>query len=225
MRTNLGQTFHLECFACSICHYRLQTGDEYAMKDGHLLCKIHYDNCLIKSELEWTMSPKSDEESSTEETDGPKGPKRPRTILNANQRRRFKTAFEMNPKPCRKIREVLANETGLSPRVVQVWFQNQRAKVKKLAKRQSDGNTSPSDNSKRKMAVKRKKKDDLVEETAEILSDSASDYLPNSLDGSTFRSNSNFLQAASGLPNQANSFNNPINRLYSMQSDYFNNRD
>lgn len=129
MRTNLGQTFHLECFACSICGYRLQTGDEYVLKDGRLLCKIDYENYIIKSELDWPTSPKSDEESSTEETDGPKGPKRPRTILNANQRRRFKTAFEMNPKPCRKIREVLANETGLSPRVVQVWFQNQRAKV------------------------------------------------------------------------------------------------
>ncbi|MED6233337.1 LIM/homeobox protein LMX-1.2, partial [Ilyodon furcidens] len=34
------------------------------------------------------------------------------------------------------VRETLAAETGLSVRVVQVWFQNQRAKMKKLARRQ-----------------------------------------------------------------------------------------
>uniref|UniRef100_A0A8R1DRA7 Homeobox domain-containing protein n=1 Tax=Caenorhabditis japonica TaxID=281687 RepID=A0A8R1DRA7_CAEJA len=36
------------------------------------------------------------------------------------------------------VREQLANETGLSVRVVQVWFQNQRAKIKKLSKKDSD---------------------------------------------------------------------------------------
>ena len=30
------------------------------------------------------------------------------------------------------MREALANETGLTVRVVQVWFQNQRAKVSKV---------------------------------------------------------------------------------------------
>jgi hypothetical protein len=42
----------------------------------------------------------------------------------------------MSPKPCRKVREQLASETGLSVRVVQVWFQNERAKMKKLHRRQ-----------------------------------------------------------------------------------------
>lgn len=55
--------------------------------------------------------------------------KRPRTILNASQRYDFREAFKQSQKPCRKVREHLAEKTGLSVRVVQVWFQNERAKV------------------------------------------------------------------------------------------------
>ena len=43
------------------------------------------------------------------------------------------------------MREALAKETGLSVRVVQVWFQNQRAKMKKLqrkAKQEADQKSS-----------------------------------------------------------------------------------
>jgi hypothetical protein len=56
--------------------------------------------------------------------DGRRGPKRPRTILTTQQRRAFKASFEISPKPCRKVREALAKETGLSVRIVQVNFIN-----------------------------------------------------------------------------------------------------
>ena len=82
--------------------------------------------------------------------DGRRGPKRPRTILTSAQRRQFKASFEISPKPCRKVREALAKETGLSVRVVQVWFQNQRAKMKKLqrkAKIEAEKNASSISNS------------------------------------------------------------------------------
>ncbi|XP_040568283.1 LIM homeobox transcription factor 1-beta [Lepeophtheirus salmonis] len=72
---------------------------------------------------------------SSRSRDGRRGPKRPRTILTAAQRRQFKASFEISPKPCRKVREALAKDTGLSVRVVQVWFQNQRAKMKKIQRR------------------------------------------------------------------------------------------
>jgi len=61
--------------------------------------------------------------------------KRPRTILNAVQRYDFREAFKLSQKPCRKVREHLASKTGLSVRVVQVWFQNERAKMKKMQRR------------------------------------------------------------------------------------------
>uniref|UniRef100_A0A1I8IIH3 LIM homeobox transcription factor 1-alpha n=1 Tax=Macrostomum lignano TaxID=282301 RepID=A0A1I8IIH3_9PLAT len=88
-----------------------------------------------------SRSPRSEDldelDDSDSEQGGRGGAKRPRTILSTGQRRKFKSAFEVNPKPSRKVRESLAAETGLSVRVVQVWFQNQRAKVKKLARRQT----------------------------------------------------------------------------------------
>lgn len=71
--------------------------------------------------------------------DGRRGPKRPRTILTSSQRRQFKASFDMSPKPCRKVREALAKDTGLTVRVVQVWFQNQRAKMKKVQRKSKDG--------------------------------------------------------------------------------------
>jgi len=43
-----------------------------------------------------------------------------------------------------QVREALAKDTGLSVRVVQVWFQNQRAKMKKIQRKskQDDKNTN-----------------------------------------------------------------------------------
>uniref|UniRef100_A0A8D0GYQ5 LIM homeobox transcription factor 1-alpha n=1 Tax=Sphenodon punctatus TaxID=8508 RepID=A0A8D0GYQ5_SPHPU len=142
--------YHLGCFCCCVCERRLQKGDEFVLKEGQLLCKSDYEK---ERELLSLVSPaesdsgKSDDEEGlgkmgpglgkgAEETKDHKRPKRPRTILTTQQRRAFKASFEVSSKPCRKVRETLAAETGLSVRVVQVWFQNQRAKMKKLARRQ-----------------------------------------------------------------------------------------
>ncbi|XP_074524843.1 LIM homeobox transcription factor 1-alpha [Halichoeres trimaculatus] len=142
--------FHLRCFTCSVCSCRLQTGDRCVLREGQLLCaRDDYHQCVASPASSNTV--KSDEEEEEEEEEEPgrmtgrrvrsedldsKRPKRPRTILTTQQRRTFKASFEVSAKPCRKVRETLAAETGLSVRVVQVWFQNQRAKMKKLARRQ-----------------------------------------------------------------------------------------
>uniref|UniRef100_A0A3B4XYC9 LIM homeobox transcription factor 1, alpha n=1 Tax=Seriola lalandi dorsalis TaxID=1841481 RepID=A0A3B4XYC9_SERLL len=140
--------FHLRCFTCSVCSCRLQTGDRCVLREGQLLCaREDYHQCLASPTSSDTG--KSDDEEEEEEESGKitgrrvrsedlesKRPKRPRTILTTQQRRTFKASFEVSSKPCRKVRETLAAETGLSVRVVQVWFQNQRAKMKKLARRQ-----------------------------------------------------------------------------------------
>uniref|UniRef100_A0A3Q3XPV9 Uncharacterized protein n=1 Tax=Mola mola TaxID=94237 RepID=A0A3Q3XPV9_MOLML len=135
--------FHLRCFTCSVCSCRLQTGDRCVLRQGQLLCaREDYHQC-VASPTSSDTDEEEEEESAratgrgarSEELES-KRPKRPRTILTTQQRRTFKASFEVSSKPCRKVRETLAAETGLSVRVVQVWFQNQRAKMKKLARRQ-----------------------------------------------------------------------------------------
>ncbi|XP_067894189.1 LIM homeobox transcription factor 1-alpha-like [Heterodontus francisci] len=142
--------YHLHCFCCCVCERQLQKGDEFVLKEGQLLCKSDYEK---ERELLSLVSPAASDSAKSDDEDcigklgqlqgkggddskDPKRPKRPRTILTTQQRRAFKASFEVSSKPCRKVRETLAAETGLSVRVVQVWFQNQRAKMKKLARRQ-----------------------------------------------------------------------------------------
>ena len=67
--------------------------------------------------------------------------KRPRTTITSKQLETLKAAYSVSPKPSRAVREQLANETGLEVRVVQVWFQNRRAKDKRISK--GDEATSP----------------------------------------------------------------------------------
>ncbi|XP_067877118.1 LIM/homeobox protein LMX-1.2-like [Heterodontus francisci] len=145
----LGSVYHVECFSCCECERHLQQGDEFVLKEGQLLCRNDYEKereMLSGISHTPTESVKSEDEEGEQlgQTQGKGGDegkdhkrsKRPRTILTTQQRRAFKASFEVSSKPCRKVRETLAAETGLTVRVVQVWFQNQRAKMKKLARRQ-----------------------------------------------------------------------------------------
>uniref|UniRef100_A0A3Q0S589 LIM homeobox transcription factor 1-alpha n=1 Tax=Amphilophus citrinellus TaxID=61819 RepID=A0A3Q0S589_AMPCI len=144
--------YHLSCFCCCVCQRQLCKGDKFVLKEGQLLCKSDYER---EGDLRSTVSLDNTDTENSEDKDldvksekfpavlngsddskYPHRPKRPRTILTTMQRRAFKASFEVSSKPCRKVRETLAVETGLNVRVVQVWFQNQRAKMKKLARRQ-----------------------------------------------------------------------------------------
>ncbi|WVQ76115.1 hypothetical protein IAR50_005758 [Cryptococcus sp. DSM 104548] len=52
--------------------------------------------------------------------------------------------FEINPKPDNQLREQLAAQLGMTKRNVQVWFQNRRAKVKGIAKKEAEGKSGSS---------------------------------------------------------------------------------
>ncbi|KAI9563370.1 hypothetical protein GHT06_010831 [Daphnia sinensis] len=107
--------YHLECFQCVLCGRQLDTGDEfYLMEDRKLVCKPDYESAKTK--------------------EGENPPKRPRTTITAKQLETLKSAYNASPKPARHVREQLSQDTGLDMRVVQVWFQNRRAKEKRLKK-------------------------------------------------------------------------------------------
>ncbi|XP_026464323.1 LIM homeobox transcription factor 1-beta-like [Ctenocephalides felis] len=123
--------YHVACFSCAVCERPLQKGEQFVIRAGRLFCRRDFEKEMFFLGVDDDMIV----DDSSRPRDGRRGPKRPRTILTSAQRRQFKASFELSPKPCRKVREALAKETGLSVRVVQVWFQNQRAKMKKLQRK------------------------------------------------------------------------------------------
>ncbi|XP_076822528.1 LIM/homeobox protein Lhx3-like isoform X1 [Clavelina lepadiformis] len=109
--------YHVECFRCIICQEQLDTGDQfYLLDDGRLVCRPDY------------------ERAKSRDTDMENGIKRPRTTITAKQLETLKLAYNASAKPPRHVREKLSSETGLDMRVVQVWFQNRRAKEKRMKK-------------------------------------------------------------------------------------------
>ncbi|KAJ3604982.1 hypothetical protein NHX12_027033 [Muraenolepis orangiensis] len=147
VRRAQDHVYHLHCFACVVCKRQLATGDEYyLMEDSRLVCKADYETA------------KQREADSTA--------KRPRTTITAKQLETLKNAYNNSPKPARHVREQLSSETGLDMRVVQVWFQNRRAKEKRLKKdagRQRWGQYFR--NMKRSRGGSKSDKDSIQEET------------------------------------------------------------
>ena len=56
-----------------------------------------------------------------------------RTVLSEQQLQTLRTVYASNPRPDALLKEHLVEMTGLSPRVIRVWFQNKRCKDKKKA--------------------------------------------------------------------------------------------
>ncbi|KRT84777.1 Homeobox domain-containing protein [Oryctes borbonicus] len=70
--------------------------------------------------------------------------KRMRTSFKHHQLRTMKTYFAINQNPDAKDLKQLAQKTGLSKRVLQVWFQNARAKWRRNLMRQEGGQVNSS---------------------------------------------------------------------------------
>ncbi|XP_064457162.1 LIM/homeobox protein Lhx9-like [Ornithodoros turicata] len=103
--------FHVACFRCWACQSPLQKGDVFGLRDSRVFCRVHF------------QTPE-------------KNCKRMRTSFKHNQLRAMRAYFTMNHNPDSKDLKQLSARTGLSKRVLQVWFQNARAKWRRNLLRQ-----------------------------------------------------------------------------------------
>ena len=141
------QVFHPSCFRCSECRLVLEKGMVYGLSaESRIVCDQHFATQEKVSEMkeeqglelkEEKVEEKEELETVGDETDDEEdkkdGKRRgPRTNISSKQLEILKNVFNQSPKPTRMSREQLAKDTGLSMRVIQVWFQNKRSKEKRM---------------------------------------------------------------------------------------------
>ncbi|XP_010569397.1 PREDICTED: LIM/homeobox protein Lhx3 [Haliaeetus leucocephalus] len=118
----LDRHWHSKCLKCSDC--QTQLAEKCFSRGDGVYCKEDFFKCVGTGRGEAGEKPRRAESTA----------KRPRTTITAKQLETLKNAYNNSPKPARHVREQLSSETGLDMRVVQVWFQNRRAKEKRLKK-------------------------------------------------------------------------------------------
>ncbi|XP_018495365.2 LIM/homeobox protein Awh [Galendromus occidentalis] len=136
VRRARDQVYHLACFACEECKRQLSTGEEFALHDGRVLCKIHF------CELIDPGSQSTDDNADQDHNPRAKT-KRVRTTFTEEQLQVLQANFNLDSNPDGQDLERIAQITGLSKRVTQVWFQNSRARQKKYYNNQNKNNNKP----------------------------------------------------------------------------------
>ncbi|KAM9456171.1 insulin gene enhancer protein ISL-1-like [Clarias gariepinus] len=140
--------YHVQCFRCERCDRQLLPGDEFTIRDGYLHCTDHenFDHgflTLTHDSTHVSELGRCDEGADTSQSSGegdtgwPVAPIKPektarvRTALSQSQLHVLRTCYNTNPRPDATMKEQLMELTGLSSRVIRVWFQNKRCKDKK----------------------------------------------------------------------------------------------
>ncbi|KAL6113325.1 insulin gene enhancer protein isl-2b isoform X1 [Pungitius pungitius] len=139
--------YHIECFRCSVCSRQLLPGDEFSLREDELLCRADHSLLLDRSSAGSPISPGHIHSNRSLHLADPVSVRqaphrnhvhkqsekttRVRTVLNEKQLHTLRTCYNANPRPDALMKEQLVEMTGLSPRVIRVWFQNKRCKDKK----------------------------------------------------------------------------------------------
>ncbi|CAG5897192.1 unnamed protein product [Menidia menidia] len=134
VRRARGSTFHLACFSCTSCKRQLSTGEECGLLENRIFCRPHYDMMMenLRRSKE-NEQPGSEEQMADKEDSSsmPRPAKRARTSFTVDQLQVMQSQFAKDNNPDAQTLQKLAERTGLSRRVIQVWFQNCRARQKK----------------------------------------------------------------------------------------------
>lgn len=125
VRRARDRVYHLACFACDACSRQLSTGEHFALLDARLLCKTHYLDVIEGN------NSSSSEDCDSEHSGKYSKSKRVRTTFTEEQLAILQANFQLDSNPDGQDLERIANVTGLTKRVTQVWFQNSRARQKK----------------------------------------------------------------------------------------------
>ncbi|KAL4218971.1 LIM/homeobox protein Lhx8 [Mactra antiquata] len=141
VRRARDHVYHLACFACDSCKRQLSTGEEFALHGNKVLCKPHYLDELDGG------SHKDSESSQKAKT------KRVRTTFTEEQIQVLQANFQLDSNPDGQDLERIAQITGLSKRVTQVWFQNSRARQKKQQQQHTGSHSSPGSMSSQKIEL------------------------------------------------------------------------
>uniref|UniRef100_A0A671NE02 Insulin gene enhancer protein isl-2a-like n=1 Tax=Sinocyclocheilus anshuiensis TaxID=1608454 RepID=A0A671NE02_9TELE len=139
--------YHMECFRCSVCSRHLLPGDEFSLRDEELLCRADHGLLIERASAGSPTSPGNIHPNRPLHIPEPVPVRQPahrnhvhkqsekttrvRTVLNEKQLHTLRTCYNANPRPDALMKEQLVEMTGLSPRVIRVWFQNKRCKDKK----------------------------------------------------------------------------------------------
>ncbi|CAL4066101.1 unnamed protein product, partial [Meganyctiphanes norvegica] len=134
--------YHLDCFRCTGCTKQLLPGEEFALREDGLYCRDDFDHFEKKANAENnnTININNNNELKTEcveskpiiRKERKEGKTtRVRTVMNEKQLHTLRACYTANCRPDALMKEQLVEMTGLSPRVIIVWFQNKRCKDKK----------------------------------------------------------------------------------------------